>query len=305
MLKKIIIFCIIFFVCTPLFLCKANNSWSIIADQDQVEIILEVSSSKVQINNLFDFIVYVKNKWQNNNVSISEPKIIWIENFEVRWTSNSQSITMLNNYIESNSKFIFNVFASKDGNFTIWPAEIDIWWNVIKSNTVNLQVVLPNVSFNENKNLNKDTSTFWNSNVNNNVNNKGNTNFSLNEILFIFWAILLFTLIIFYFYLKNFEKKENSNTFVVKNKNNNELKINLDIFDNNLEKKCLHIVKKYFEQKYWIIRDNLTFEELISFEKDQHKKVIIENIFNLLSEKLYADREIDKNKLIELIKQLI
>lgn len=261
-----------------------------INNNDQVQIFLELSSQEVNIWENFRIILNITNSW--NLIQINNPEIIWIENFTIHWTSQSTNMSIINNNVSNKTIFSFNAKPLKSWIFEIWPSKINIWGNIFESNIVKIKV--NDLNLNNQNNIDVEFTPDLKS-------NKSHNFFNLEKFIYIFWIILIFGIIVSYFYIAHIDNKKKiakpekiTQTYIPK--------ISIDYLEEN---KYLNIIHNYFNKNYDIDAKNLTFKELLFFEKNPTKKDILEKIFNLLNQKLYSNHEINKEELWKLIKKFI
>ncbi len=290
-MKKIIKFLCIYFVFFSILNIFANNSWTVLNNNDQVQIFLESSSWEVSVWESFKLILNITNSW--NFLQINNPEILWIENFSIYSTSQSTNMSIINNNVSNKTIFTFSVKPLKSWIFTIWPSQINIWWKVFQSNIVKIKV--------NNLNLNKQNNIDTEVAIPNLIESNKNSNFfNLEKFIYIFWIILVFGIIVTYFYISYIDNKKNINIPKTTIINNNYISV-----DNLEENKYLDIIYDYFKKNYNIDSRSLTFKELLLIEKNPVKKDVLKKIFNLLNQKLYSKHDINKEELLNLLKNFI
>ncbi len=256
-----------------------------------------------------------------------------INNFNIVWKSQSSSsaaqIVVENWKTKSKSITTYDLDlvlqAKNKWKFELWPAIISQNWKDMKTNSVIVNVTdIPIVSNTPSNMSNNNSLNNWSKNSITKETIENNNYDIIYFILIIIWVV--WTL----FYLnkkwllfeKNMKKEENNNV----NTENNNIKDEKIVIDNKNEVKQVNfeeiektfdypeindidfntkideIFRKKIKSKFWIWNiDWLTYEEIL--EKTWTKQKI-KDIVDLLTKIKYSNVILDKNKLLELIKDI-
>lgn len=255
---------------------------------------LSVEPTKTDINNPVKLILEIEND-ENQNISIKEIKNL--DKFDIIWQNQFQSFSSQIQIINwkqvikqiSKQTLILILQAKKAGKYTIWPAILEVWNKIYKTNSVNVEITwvkimiwnTPSYSQNNQNNTNPTNTTKQPLNNQNypdenlQENNQNNTNYLF--IMLLVLLIVIWFLIIFYVF-KNFQenKQENKqeNTFQA----NEETNLNTQ---NLLENHPLA-----FLEKYWIEKPQTkTYTEIIK-ELEEKNINLSETEKNILKKEL-------------------
>ncbi len=266
--------------------------------------------------------------------------IKWLENFNIIWQSQSQSsassVEIINWVTKSVTKTTLNLDlilqAKKSWKFEIWPAIISDWKNEIKTNSIVIniwkwfssllgtsKIIQNNNVSNSVNNINKND-LWWNENLN--VKKYSESNLSVYVLFLIVLLWVIWTLLFLYnkwllFENKKINKKEweEQNDFVELNKENDE-KINFEerkeieikypsLEDDDFEEKIDKIFRQKIYKEFHIKDiDSLTYNEILEKINDNDKKEKIKEIIDLLMKIKYSNIILDKNKVLDLIKNM-
>jgi len=285
---------------------------------------MQVDKTNVWLWETFNLRFEVKTStW--GNISIKDIKNI--NNFNIVWKSQSSSsatqIVVENWKTKSKSITTYNLDlvlqARNKWKFNLWPAIINQDWKNIKTNSIIINVSnlssVNSISRNNNVNSNNSTSYF----------NLLNYIYFFLIIIWVFWTLLYLNKKWLLF--ENNNKKSFSNDIENKNNwkkeniitNNNEIQgndeiqeIDIEKLDNNIiypeindsdfNDKIDEIFRKKIKSKFWIWNINwLTYEEILEKLWDKQD---IKNTVDLLMKIKYSNVILDKNKLLELIKDI-
>ncbi len=261
------------------------------------------------------------------NISIKDIKNI--NNFNIVWKSQSSSsatqIVVENWKTKSKSITTYDLDlvlqAKNKWKFELWPAIINQNWKDIKTNSVSVNVTdVPIINNTSNNNV-------VNSWVNNSLRKKTIEKYDYNIIYFlliIIWIVwTLFYLNKKWLLFDNSIKKIEDNNIDTENNNikdekkitdnEDEIKeVNIEeiektfsypeINDIDFNNKIDEIFRKKLESKFWIWNIYwLTYEEIL---KKTWNKQEIKDVVDLLVKIKYSNVILDKNKLLELIKDI-
>ena len=246
--------------------------------------------------------IEIKFKTTDENIDLSLLSVDWLENFEIVWQN--QSSRFISNVVNINWKLeqkseridslILTLKALETWEFEIWPVFYD--WEEIEEK-VKIKVT-----------KSKNEVKFWNENWEENE-----VGTILDPIKKIEWKKLIFSLvlavlfiliiILVYLVLKN-KKPLLLESWEQKEEENLDLEnISLETSEKNLE----NILKKSILKKYGVKIENLEFSEIFAKIKDlkDDERENLSQIILLSQKNKYSLEEIDKNDLLEKIKNFI
>ena len=111
-----------------------------------LQVSLNVNQNTVNINQPFQLTVKIIS---DKNWTIQIQWIKWLDNFEILWQSQYQSyssnVVNINWQVKQQISTTYNVVLTlkpkKDGDFTLWPANIVFNWKVYKTNSIQIKVI--------------------------------------------------------------------------------------------------------------------------------------------------------------------
>jgi hypothetical protein len=294
---------------------------------------LSVDKNNVDINNTFQLRlkVNIDESWQ---VAV---KINWLaDNFivvgENRSQSTSSQITIINWKTKSVNVTTYNLIlslkAKKTWTYTIWPAVVEVWGKEYKSNTVQVKVSWSKIMLNNTQNYQPSQTTssaqthnpVWQvRNVNQTTQQPQIQNFEKdikkiqpNNNLNLYFILALFILVwvaITIYVLNENKIDENVETDVV-NIPEEVKKVDFEqqeitypsLDDKDFENKIDAIFRQKLKEKFNIPNiENKTYTEILEQIQGDEK---VKEIINWLKLLKYSNLVADKEKLLELVKEL-
>lgn len=267
----------------------------------QIFFISNLFAANIDINT--DKKIYEYNENITLNIEISSQDsfipeindIKWIDNFTQRWLRQSNSQSIVNSEVSNNFILTLILEPKSQWDLEIWPVEISIWDEIIKSEIINISVKNNSENLNsinditentdDSENTEEDTYNLWNTQEVdesswNNIEfiEAKKMNFDFKNFGFL-WIFIFLFFIIFYFILDKFLSKNNLNKDI-KNENTVEEKVDINTLmlskieilseqSESLDKvefysKLSVIFREYFDD-LWIKNSFIkTFEELKS-----------------------------------------
>jgi len=295
---------------------------------------LSVDNSVSNINEYLNIRLQISS---DDLASIKQIKILWLDDFEKVWQSQSQSssskVVMINWKTESKTITIINFDLQlkplKNWEFEIWPAIIDTWSWEIKTNVVKVKIDWTNIWIWNNNFLNWNNlinnKNIWNKNlgqmqkfVSTEKQSKSEINlgeYKNNNELYLLILVLILAWVWWYFLIKN-----DSWTY----KNNKEKKMdNLEdeksgeeeqdfeiiekiiypeINDNDFVKKTEKALRLKLKEKFNLKNiDSLTFDEI---EKQIWNKLDLSELFAMINKAKYSNIITDYSKILDKIKEI-
>ena len=295
---------------------------------------LSVDNSVSNINEYLNIRLQISS---DDLASIKQIKILWLDDFEKVWQSQSQSssskVVMINWKTESKTTTIINFDLQlkplKNWEFEIWPAIIDTWSWEIKTNVVKVKIDWTNIWIWNNNFLNWNNlinnKNIWNKNlgqmqkfVSTEKQSKSEINlgeYKNNNELYLLILVLILAWVWWYFLIKN-----DSWTY----KNNKEKKMdNLEdeksgeeeqdfeiiekiiypeINDNDFVKKTEKALRLKLKEKFNLKNiDSLTFDEI---EKQIWNKLDLSELFAMINKAKYSNIITDYSKILDKIKEI-
>lgn len=256
-----------------------------------MQVALELSQDEI---NIWDNVTLRIKVADNANLDIWHIEIEWLDKFQVLWTSKSSQTQMINREIISTLQYDFKITTNYTWNITIWPAIIERWDSVIKSNVVTLKV---------------------NSLVLNNLDDK---QLNIDLIIAILFLVLILTWFWFLFlkYLdeknrlqKNLEKQNDlliektlkSEKFLNKINSYDSEEISLD----DLKDIVLAYINVFYSKNLKSLTTLEIINKLYDVDMDESKREKIKIILNEIDTSKYSWKNIDLNDIFFKIKELI
>ena len=139
----------------------------------------------------------------------------WIDSFKQFWNQSSQQISIINGEQRATTTISLSFYPIHTGSFDIWPAKIQVWEEVVTSNTITLNILdvnnLPQVweeeknEVNDKKNEKQDIE--WE-----NINDVERNIFSFLDFNYLIFVLFIFLGFIFYFFKKYYGDRESTQT---------------------------------------------------------------------------------------------
>jgi hypothetical protein len=123
-------------------LCGVSSAFGVPASQDEVGLRLEVNKREVEVGDSLTVSLEFRRQGNSGGSVVSEnPSIPTLENFEVRGSSSSTRVMMVNNQMSQVSTTNIHLVATKPGEATLGPAivlynDAQLGRRELKSNTV-------------------------------------------------------------------------------------------------------------------------------------------------------------------------
>lgn len=300
-MKKIIKILLIFLL--PFFVFQTANY--VFATSWETEIKLQLQEKSVTINDTFNLNFSVNLESWND---IWEVKVEWIDKFYNLWQSSAFSFQSINWESKSIYNMTIKLKPTQTGKFIIWPVSLKNGDKILKSDTVEIEVLWPasKLSKTEDKELT--------------INDINDINWPKNTGNFNYWFIIIFFALLFligFYYLlryynnlkqqkqKDYKEKENEN--ISKNKyfldKLNLIQKNSDSYNKSEFFSLLNdFLREFLEFKWLIWARNMTFKEL-----ERNKKHIDSDLFEIIKDTYFEefkkeDNDLDRKKILNDIK---
>lgn len=250
------------------------------------EINIETDKKEINLSDDLELKIVLKQK-QDSSVDLSSLKIDWISNFDIIWQSSSTSMQIINNDVKSISSITYELKAKKTWDFVLWPASIQIWNNLYKTESLKINVL--------------DTKNLSNLELKE-ATNSGNS-YILYYILSFLIIFIIWLFINYNIFIKN-HKKVLQNFWKIE-----KFSLDLDVNDSNFEEKIDEFIRKYINKKYDIKIDSHTYKEIFEIlsknNLEKENLQVIDKIFSFLIVNKYSTNKIwNREEIIKNIKTL-
>lgn len=265
-----------------------------------LQIKLNLDRNEITTNDLVNFSISAK--WIDN---VDIKNIQWIESFDIFWSSQSSSISIINWNMDSNFTFNYSLKPKKEWKFQLWPIKINKDWKEFESNYVSIDVkkwkdnIFLNPTIPDYK-TRQDQELTQNSNVIIQDNLWDDIDIDYWKIIVIgaFILIILSVIIIRYkIWNKSLEFEEKTSPILTKEIYNFEE----DVQDN------IRKILIFIQEKYNIDTNGKTHWEIVQLVslQDSIKWVMLKEIFELTNEARYSKKQIPTTVLNELLESFL
>ena len=257
------------------------------------------STTGIDLNATFNQNWEVMLSWGNSSSDVTIPGL---EDFQITGTSESTQCSSANGRIESETDKSYILIPKKFGKFTLGPAKwVVSWKSQVESKTVTVEVshkegmiTNPSPSIN---NPQKDEQIAPLEKAQ--FTSGSDQNSFLRNPIVIIGLIFLFLIILAARYIGRLDKQDLEKSDI----SISSLLETLPYFSTSEEAE--RYIRDYYARKTWERTENRTYSELLSFETDERKRVILSDIFHFLEGAHYAGSSTDINMINEKINELV